>query len=147
MAKEFKGRPVIAGECTVEAVVSHGGFNPLASFQKSALARKKETIVSDQNNADLFGKNITGKALCLPKTIGSTTGGMVIYTATALNIHPRAMLFSEPIDSLAAAGVILADVWTDDTITTVDNLGQEFLDYVQDGMMIEVKMDGTVIVK
>ena len=146
MAKEFKGRPVIAGECTVEAVVSRLGFNTLASFQKSALARKKETIVSDQNNSDLFGKNITGKALCLPKTIGSTTGGMVIYTATALKIQPRAMLFSEPIDSLAAAGVILADVWTNDTITAVDNLGQEFLDYVQDGMKVEIKMDGTVIV-
>lgn len=146
MAKEFKGRPVIAGECTVEAVVSRQGFNTLASFQKSALARKKETIVSDQNNSDLFGKNITGKALCLPKTIGSTTGGMVIYTATALKIQPRAMLFSEPIDSLAAAGVILADVWTNDTITAVDNLGQEFLDYVQDGMQVEIKMDGTVIV-
>lgn len=146
MAKEFKGRPVIAGECTVEAVVSRQGFNTLASFQKSALAKKKETIVSDQNNSDLFGKNITGKALCLPQTIGSTTGGMVIYTATALKIHPRAMLFSEPIDSLAAAGVILADVWTNDTITAVDNLGQEFLDYVQDGMQVEIKMDGTVIV-
>ena len=146
MAKEFKGRPVIAGECTVEAVVSRQGFNTLASFQKSALARKKETIVSDQNNSDLFGKNITGKALCLPKTIGSTTGGMVIYTATALKIQPRAMLFSEPIDSLAAAGFILADVWTNDTITAVDNLGQEFLDYVQDGMKVEIKMDGTVIV-
>ncbi|MBQ4349002.1 MAG: DUF126 domain-containing protein [Clostridia bacterium] len=146
MAKEFKGRPVIAGECTVEAVVSRQGFNTLASFQKSALAKKKETIVSDQNNSDLFGKNITGKALCLPQTIGSTTGGMVIYTATALKIHPRAMLFSEPIDSLAAAGVILADVWTNDTITAVDNLGQEFLDYVQDGMKVEIKMDGTVIV-
>ena len=57
------------------------------------------------------------------------------------------MLFSEPIDSLAAAGVILADVWTDDTITTVDNLGQEFLDYVKDGMTLEIKSDGTVIVK
>ncbi len=146
MAREFKGRPVIPGECTIEAVVSRQGFNTLASFQKSALARKKETIVSDQNNSDLFGKNITGKALCLPQTIGSTTGGMVIYTATALKIQPRAMLFSEPIDSLAAAGVILADVWTNDTITAVDNLGQEFLDYVQDGMQVEIKMDGTVIV-
>ncbi len=146
MAKEFKGRPVIAGECKLEAVVSHQGVNTLATFQKSALAKKKETICSDQNNSDLFGKNLTGKALCLPKTIGSTTGGMVLYTTTALKIHPAAMLFSETIDSLAAAGVILADVWTDGTITAVDNLGQEFLDYVKDGMTVEIKKDGTVIV-
>lgn len=147
MSKEFKGRPVIAGECTVKAVVSHQGVNTLATFQKSALAKKKQVICSDQNNSDIFGKNLTGMGLCLPKTIGSTTGGMVLYTVTALGIHPRAMLFSEPIDSLAAAGVILADVWTDDTITAVDNLGEEFLDYVKDGMELEIKKDGTVTVK
>ena len=72
---------------------------------------------------------------------------MVIYTATALKIQPKAMLFSEPIDSLAAAGVILSDVWADDSIITVDNLGKEFLEYVKDGMTLDVKKDGTVIVK
>lgn len=153
MSKTFKGRPVVAGKIDKgEAVVSHNGVNTLATFQKTALLHdipvlgKDYVIGSDQNNPDVYGKNLTGKVLCLPQTIGSTTGGMVIYTATALKIHPRAMLFSEPIDSLAAAGVILADVWTNDTITAVDNLGQEFLDYVQDGMKVEVKMDGTVIV-
>mgnify|MGYP003300155910 CR=1 FL=1 len=145
--KQFKGRVVTPGEVTAEAVVTKEGFNTLASLQMALQFGDKEVKCGDQSNKDLYGKSLLGKALCLPQTIGSTTGGMVIYTATALNIHPRAMLFSEPIDSLAAAGVILADVWTDDTITTVDNLGQEFLDYVQDGMMIEVKMDGTVIVK
>ena len=144
--REFKGRIVAPGEVTAEALVSHAGLNTLASFQKALQFGDKNATCGDQNNPDLFGHAMAGKALCLPQTIGSTTGGMVIYTATALKIHPRAMLFSEPIDSLAAAGVILADVWTNDTITAVDNLGQEFLDYVQDGMQVEIKMDGTVIV-
>lgn len=144
MGKTFKGRPVIAGDITAEAVVTRQGFNTLASFQKSALMKKKEVICSDQNNADLYGKNLTGKVLCLPQTIGSTTGGMVLHTVSALGIAPSAMLFSEPIDSLAAAGVILADVWTENRIVAVDNLGDEFLQYVQDGMRVTVSEDGTV---
>ena len=83
--KQFKGRAVIPGNCTAEAVVSHAGFNTLASFQ-SALqfgelpiigSKYKQTECSDQNNPDLFEKPMLNKALCLPQTIGSTTGGMV----------------------------------------------------------------------
>ena len=144
MSKIFKGRPVIAGLASCEAVVSRQGVNTLATFQKSALMKKKEVLSSDQNNSDIFEKNLTGKALCLPQTIGSTTGGMVLFSVCALGIAPSAMLFSQPIDSLAAAGVILADVWTDSKIVAVDNLGDEFLQYVQDGMKVSVAEDGTV---
>ena len=88
-----------------------------------------------------------GKALCLPQTIGSTTGGLVLYCACAMKRQPACMLFSEPIDSLAAAGAILSDVWLEGTpLPVVDSLGQEFLDYVRDGMKITVKPDGTVTV-
>ncbi len=146
MSKVFKGRPVVAGNMTADAVVSRQGVNTLATFQKSALKKAKQVICSDQNNSDIYGKNLTGMALCLPKTIGSTTGGMVLHTVCALGIAPKAMLFSESIDSLAAAGVILADIWTDNTITAVDRLGDEFLAYVKDGMKITIAEDGTVTV-
>ena len=52
-----------------------------------------------------------------------------------------------PIDSLAAAGAILADVWTPHSMPTVDNLGEEFLAYVRDGMTLTVHADGTVEVE
>ena len=87
-----------------------------------------------------------GKALCLPQTIGSTTGGMVLYCAKALGKSPACLLFSEHIDSLAAAGAILAANFCDEPMVTVDCLGQEFLDYVKDGMQITVDEDGTVTV-
>lgn len=147
MKKEFKGRNVVAGSVTAPALVSKNGMNTLATFQKSILAKKKSVVGSDQNNEDLYKKEITGKALCLPRTIGSTTGGMVLQSAAALGLAPKAMLFSENIDSIGAAGVILADVWTPYKIVTVDGLGQEFLDYVKDEMTITVKEDGTVIVE
>ncbi len=145
--KTFKGRVVAAGDLTAEALVSHGGLNTLASFQKALQFGDKKATCGDQNNPDLYGKQMLGKALCLPQTIGSTTGGLVLYCACAMKRQPACMLFSEPIDSLAAAGAILSDVWLEGTpLPVVDSLGQEFLDYVRDGMKITVKPDGTVTV-
>ena len=145
--KQFKGRVVTPGTASAEALVSHGGLNTLASFQKSLQFGDKTATCNDQNNPDLYGKPMAGKALCLPRTIGSTTGGMVLYCAAAMGRQPACLLFSEPIDSLAAAGSILADVWTDASMPTVDCLGAEFLDYVRDGMCVTVGEDGTVTVE
>lgn len=145
--KEFKGRVLAGGEWKGEAVVSHQGVNTLATFQKIALKNAKRVIVSDQNNADIFGLDITGKALCLPITIGSTTGGLVIQTVCAMKIAPAAFLFSEHIDSLAASGIVLARVWENSDVIAIDMLGDEFLQTVKTGDTVTVKADGTVIVE
>ena len=145
--KEFHGRVIAPGTVKAEAVVSHGGFNTLASFQGALQFGDKKATCGDQNNPDLHGKELAGKALCLPQTIGSTTGGLVLYCACAMGRQPACMLFSGPIDSLAAAGSILASVWLDGIqMPVIDNLGEEFLNYVQHGMTVTVKEDGTVCV-
>ena len=145
--KEFHGRVIAPGSVTAEAVVSHGGFNTLASFQGALQFGDKKATCGDQNNPDIHGKELAGKALCLPQTIGSTTGGLVLYCACAMGRQPACMLFSGPIDSLAAAGSILASVWLDGIqMPVIDNLGEEFLNYVQHGMTVTVKEDGTVCV-
>ena len=146
--KEFKGRVVTPGTVTAPAVVSHGGLNTLASFQKALQFGDKKATCGDQNNPDLYGKEMAGKALCLPQTIGSTTGGLVLYCACAMKRQPACMLFSNPIDSLAAAGSILASVWLEDAqMPVVDSLGEEFLNYVKTGMTVTVREDGTVCVE
>ena len=145
--KEFKGRVIAPGTVTAEAVVTHGGFNTLASLQGALQFGDKKATCGDQNNPDLFGKQMLGKALCLPQTIGSTTGGLVLYCACAMERQPACMLFSKPIDSLAAAGSILASVWLDGIqMPVVDSLGDEFLEYVKDNMTITIREDGTVCV-
>ena len=146
MSRSFKGRSVVAGFCTAEALVSHGGFNTLASFQMAMMFGDKQVKCGDQNNPDLYKKPMKGKALCLPQTIGSTTGGMVLYTACATDNQPACLLCSMTIDSLAASGAILAANWTDAKMPVVDQLGDEFLNYVRDGMSITVSEDGTVTV-
>lgn len=143
--KTFKGRVVSKGNVTAPALVSHEGLNTLASFQKALQFGDKKATCGDQNNKDLYGKQMAGKALCLPRTIGSTTGGLVLYCATSMHRQPACMLFSEPIDSLAAAGAILADVWLKDvSMPVIDSLGEEFLNYVKDDMKITINEDGTV---
>ena len=145
--REFKGRVVTPGTVTAPALVSHGGLNTLASFRKALQFGDKKATCGDQNNPDLYGKQMAGKALCLPQTIGSTTGGLVLYCACSMGRQPACLLFSNPIDSLAAAGSILASVWLEDAkMPVVDSLGEEFLDYVKDDMTVTIKEDGTVCV-
>jgi len=129
--KEFRGRVVANGTTTAKALVSHGGLNTLASFQKALQFGDKKATCGDQNNPDLYGKQMAGKALCLPTTIGSTTGGLVLYCACSMNRQPACMLFS--LDNVS--------------MPVVDSLGEEFLSYVKDDMTITVKDDGIVVVE
>ena len=142
--RQFQGRVVVPGACTAEALVSHGGFNTLASYQMALMFGDKRVKCGDQNNPDLYQRPMAGKALCLPMTIGSTTGGMVLYAACAMGRQPACMLFSLPIDSLAASGAILGDVWTDASMPVVDSLGDEFLEYVSTGATVSV-LDGGIV--
>ena len=146
--KKFQGRVIAPGTVTASALVSHGGLNTLASFQGALQFGDKKATCGDQNNPDLYNKEMAGKALCLPMTIGSTTGGFVLYCACAMGRQPACMLFSKPIDSLAAAGSILASVWLDGIqMPVVDSLGDEFLEYVKEGMTITIEDGGVVCVE
>ena len=126
--KQFKGRVIVPGTCTAEALVSHGGFNTLASYQMALMFGDKKVKCGDQNNPDIYKQPM-------------------LYTACSVGKQPACMLFSMPIDSLAASGAILGDVWTDAKMPVVDMLGEEFLDYVKTGMTVTVGDDGVVTVE
>ena len=61
-----------------------------------------------------------------------------------MGIAPKAMLFANHIDSLASAGLLMADIWMDKRVITIDLLGQDFLDAVSTGEPIKVYEDGRV---
>ena len=145
--KTFQGRVVVPGTAKAQALVTHSGFNTLASYQKSLMFGDKTGKCSDQNNPDLYKKPMAGTALCLPQTIGSTTGGMVLFTAASMGRQPACLLFSKPIDSLAAAGAILAGVWSEHPMPTVDSLGDDFLQAVRTGDTVTVGENGVVTVE
>ncbi len=85
-----------------------------------------------------------GGSTLLPQTIGSTTGGMILFTAADYGRQPACMLFANPIDSIGAAGVLWADIWTEAKMPTIDSLGEEFLSYVKTGMTVNIRDGGIV---
>jgi predicted aconitase with swiveling domain len=123
------------------------GFNTYASFYTSIHAQVEAALCADSGNPELYGKNLTGKIICLAKTVGSTSAGAVWQRIARLGVAPRAMLFSQQIDSLAAGGLIVADVWAGRRIVTVDQLGDEFLQAIKEGDWLSVREDGTVTIQ
>jgi predicted aconitase with swiveling domain len=143
--KTFKGRVVLAGKVTGKATVSKQPFNTSGSYMDNMFAGKTDAApCTDSNNKELFGKDLSGAILCTPTTVGSTMGGMALMGVKAIGVGPEALLFSKPIDTLAAAGVLMADIWKEQRIVTIDRLGDEFLKAVKTGDPITIKEDGTV---
>ena len=146
MGRSFKGRAILPGRAEGEALVTHAGFNAYASFYTSIHVQVEAAQCADSGNRELYGKNLTDKIICLPNTIGSTSAGAVWQRVAQMGVAPKAMLFSQQIDSLAAGGLIVADIWAGRRIYTVDQLGDEFLESVEEGDLIVIREDGTVTV-
>lgn len=145
--KRFRGRIVAPGKVSAPALVTVAGMDLLASFQKALQSGDKTVICADRNNSDLFGKTLGGKAICLPGTVGDDVGGMILYCACAMKQNPACLLFSQPIDAVAASGAILASAWLDDVkMPVIDNLGEAFLRYVENGMTVTIEDGGVVCV-
>jgi predicted aconitase with swiveling domain len=126
--------------------VTRSGFNTYASFYTSIHSPVEGALCADSGNRELYGKNLTGKIICLPQTTGSTSAGAVWQRLVRLGVAPKAMLFSQAIDALAAGGLIVADLWAGKRIFVVDQLGDEFLESVRDGDRIQLRKDGTVTI-
>ena len=143
--KTFKGRPILSGDLEGPAMVSHIGLNTLSTYKAVMFGGVTDkAICSDGDNKDLYGKDITNAILCLPQTIGSTTGGFVLMGVAKLGLAPKAMLFANHVDSLAIGGLLMADIWMGKRIIAIDLLGQEFLDAVNTGDPVKIHEDGTV---
>jgi len=143
--KTFKGRPILSGDLEGPAMVSHIGLNTLSTYKAVMFGGVSDKAVcSDGDNTDLYGKDISGAILCIPQTIGSTTGGFVLMGVAKLGLAPKAMLFANHVDSLAIGGLLMADIWMGKRIIAIDLLGDEFLDTVNTGDPVSIHEDGTV---
>ena len=72
------------------------------------------------------------------------SGAEGLTTLAGLGLAPKALLFSGHIDSVTASGVLMADIFQEKRIITVDLLGDEFLEAVSTGAPISIHEDGTV---
>jgi predicted aconitase with swiveling domain len=145
MAKTFKGRPLLTGNIEGEALVSKQPFNTTASYFENMFAGNTETApCTDANNAELKGKDLKGAIICTPQTVGSTMGAGALMGVNAIGVGAKAFLFSSHIDSIAAGGLIMDDVWNDRRVVTIDLLGDDFMETVKTGDPIKISEDGTV---
>ena len=146
VSRRFQGRAILPGTVEGRALVSRTGFNAYACFYNSLMDGVTSAKCADSGNQALFGKRLDNAIICLPNTIGSTSAGAVWQRVARLGIAPLAMLFALPIDSLAAGGLVVADIWAEKRIITVDRLGGEFINAVLEGDSVSVQVDGTVII-
>ena len=144
MSKKFKGRPLLPGNVEETAEVSHVGFSPSASWLDIIFKNSTSGVIQDHENKDLYGRDIKGKILCLPQSIGSSAGSCMMMAAVKADAAPKVMLFANHVDSLSACGLLMADNWIGKRIITVDMLGEEFLNTVKTGDKLKVFEDGTV---
>lgn len=139
---ELKGRPVIKGRVKAPAMVSPQPFNMLASFSKALIFRKKKGVVGDKNHP-FFGRDVKGRIMVIPQTVGSTTGGLVVVEILRRGIGPAGII-CENADSLMASGGILAEVWCGITMPIIDGIPFSELQKIPDGANVEIGEDGTV---
>ena len=145
MTKTFQGRPVVAGKLSGKATVSKQPFNTTSSYVDNVWGGNTKTApCMDQDNKDLYKKNLAGVILCTSQCIGSSMGGGCYMAVAGLGLAPKALLFSGHIDSVTASGVLMADIWQQKPIITIDLLGDEFLEAVKTGDPIAIKKDGSV---
>ena len=127
---------------TLDAMITEG-FTPAISdnagiFMFLVILGIMVALVNSTGAAAAFGK-------WAAKHVKSRAG--TLFATFVLGKQAACMLFSKPIDPLAASGAILGDVWTDAKMPVVDSLGDEFLEYVKTGAKVTVKDDGVVEVE
>jgi predicted aconitase with swiveling domain len=120
-SKILKGRIIVEGKCTGEALVSTqpisflGGIDPA----DGKIIEKKH---------DLCGLCIKDKILCFPHGHGSTVGSYVLYSLAKKGMAPRAIL-NQTADPVVVVGAIIANV---------PMLDQIDIQQIQNGDTVEV---------
>ena len=143
--KTFKGRPLLAGNLTGKALASKSPLNTTGSYLENLFGGNTKTApCTDPNNKEFYGKELSGSILCFTTTVGSSLGGAALMGVASLGLGPKAMLFSQHVDSVSLAGLLMDDIWNGNRVITIDLLGDEFLETVKSGDPISIKEDGTV---
>ena len=145
MAKTFKGRPLLPGKLEGKALASRQPLNTTGSYLENLFGGNSTSApCTDPNNKEFYKKDLNGAIICTTTTVGSSLGGAALMGVGSLGVGPKAMLFSQHVDSVSIAGLLMDDIWNGRRVITVDLLGDEFLEATKSGDPISIKEDGTV---
>lgn len=98
----LKGRVIVEGRCTAEALVS---AHPL-SFLGGVDPDDGRII---EANHDLHGRCVKDKILCFPHGHGSTVGSYILYSLAHNRLGPKAII-NHKADPVVVVGAIIAEV-------------------------------------
>jgi len=143
--KSFKGRSLLAGNLKGEALASKQPLNTTGSYLDNLFGGNSTSApCTDPNNKEFYKKDLNAAIICTTTTVGSSLGGAALMGVGSLGVGPQALLFSQHVDSVSLAGVLMDDIWNGRRVITIDLLGDEFLDTVKSGDPISIHEDGTV---
>ena len=145
MAKTFKGRPLLSGNLEGKALASKQPLNTTGSYLENLFGGNSTSApCTDPNNKEFYKKDLNGAIICTTTTVGSSLGGAALMGVGSLGVGPKAMLFSQHVDSVSIAGLLMDDIWNGRRVICVDLLGDEFIEATKSGDPISIKEDGTV---
>ena len=145
MAKTFKGRPLLPGKLEGKALASKQPLNTTGSYLENLFGGNSTSApCTDPNNKEFYKKDLAGAIICTTTTVGSSLGGAALMGGGSLGLGPKAMLFSQHVDSVSIAGLLMDDTWNGRRVNCIDLLGDEFLEATKSGDPISIKEDGTV---
>ena len=147
MAKTFKGRPLLAGNLNGEALALTQPLNTTGSYLENLFGGNSTSApCTDPNNKAFYKQELGGAIICTTTTVGSSLGGASLMGVGSLGLGPKAMLFSQHVDSVSIAGLLMDDIWNGNRVITIDLLGDDFINTVKSGDKISIKEDGSVTV-
>ena len=138
MGTVMKGRAIVAGRATGEALVSRqpislwGGLDP----------RTGEII---DRRHDCSGRIAAGRVFVFPRGKGSSTGSAILLESIRAGTAPAAIINSQ-VDPIVALGAIVADEMYHRSVPIVVLSEQDF-QAIRDGDRVAVEPDGTVRVE
>jgi len=153
MDEEIKGRIISPGYVEGEAIVTREPINFCIGFAViSVLGIGKdmaESVLPEldlprlpgpifDSKHELYLKNINGKILVFPYSVGSTTGGGFLAMTIDSGLGPAAMLV-EYADTMIVGGAAVADVWLDKRIPILEfDAGTNIFEKIRTGDKVTV---------
>lgn len=142
MSLLLQGKAIIGGKASGPALVSSQPFNFTAALTKPVnVLPHKRSEVGDKHH-ELFGKDIQGVVMVLPSCIGSTHTGLVLLDLVSRRTGPAAIIVQRP-DSLLVSGVILSEVWFDQSIPIIQYDEPDLFTLISTGMSVGID-DGAI---
>ena len=137
MERVIRGRPLVAGTATGEALVSSEPLSFWGGFDH------RDGSIIDRRHP-LAGKIAAGKILGIPFTRGSSTTTAVLVESVKVNTAPAAIICNR-VEAFLSLAAIVAEELYGKRVPIICTEPEEF-DGLKTGQRITIRGDGSVLV-